>query len=357
MKISVVYHEGGAPVDGIRDYSHELCAALTSSGAEASFDPIGRGELPPEVAQADAVVLQYNPFSYGRRGYAPWLPSELKRLKSVHPRPILAVMVHEPYMPLDSVRTSLMGGWQRLQLAKMRRSVDVTFVSIEPWCETVARWGPKGRIHHVPVGSNLPDLRDHREGARADLGATEETIVLTAFGTGHPSRLSQHLSASATALVEGGHSVVLNNLGAGALEPKGVPESVRIETPGRLDVAALAHRLSATDVFVAPFVDGVSSRRGTFVAALQHGLPIVGTVGPLTDQFLRHEVGAFRLIPVDDGNRFGDTVLELADQPRERESLARGARGLYERQFAWPVIADRILMHLRRTFLEHLSEP
>jgi glycosyltransferase involved in cell wall biosynthesis len=263
-------------------------------------------------------------------------------------------MVHEPYMPLSGVRRSLMGWWQRVQLGRVRKAADVTFVSIAPWLEAVRRFGPGTPVHHIPVGSNLPDMRSHREAARAELGVTEGTIVLAAFGTSHPSRLMGHVGASAKALHDAGYSVILLNLGANAPAVEGVPEAVRVEMPGLLDPTMLARRLSAADVFVAPFIDGVSSRRSTFVSALQHALPVVATDGFLTDESLRQETDACRLVSVNDRDQFANAVVELAERPVERERLARGARLLYEREFAWPVIADQVMARLHEVFIAAL---
>jgi glycosyltransferase involved in cell wall biosynthesis len=356
MKISLLYRGRGDQVDGILDYARGLCEGLDARSAEASLALMDGRELPAEVERSDAVVLQYNPFSYGRWGYAPWLPAALKRLNRKRPRPIIAVMVHEPYMPLSGLRASVMGVWQRYQLAKVRRAADVTFVSVEPWLKTVRRWGPTGPIHHVPVGSNLPDMRSERESARAELGVDGRTIVLAAFGTSHPSRMMDRIGGSARALSESGHPVVLLNLGVNAPIPEGIPKSVRVETPGFLEPVQVARRLSAADLFMAPFVDGVSSRRGTFVAALQHALPIVGTEGSLTDPFLRNATSACRLVPAGSPQRFAETVVELADQPSEREKLSQGARLLYEREFTWQTIGDRVLMHLRDVFLTNIRD-
>jgi glycosyltransferase involved in cell wall biosynthesis len=356
MNVLVLYRDRGVPVDGIRDYSHQLASSLSSCGVDVSLELMDGRELPPETARADSVIVQYNPFSYGRRGFAPWLPAELRKLKRVRPRPVIAVMVHEAYFPLWGWRGALMGGWQRFQLARVRRAADVTFVSIEKWLGSVSRWGPEGPIYHVPVGSNLPDMRSHRMAARAELGASEETIVLAAFGTNHPSRLPGHVGAAARALDKAGHSVVLLNLGDDAPVPEDVPASVRVEAPGRLDLSEIARRLSAADVFVSALVDGVSARRGTFIAALQHALPVVGTDGPLTDEFLQDATGSCRLVPVEDPELFAAAVVELAGRPAERERLAQGARLLYDNRFAWPVIADRVLTHVREVFLADLRD-
>jgi glycosyltransferase involved in cell wall biosynthesis len=357
MAIDLVYRDRGAPVDGVRDYSRELNDALAANDADASLVLISGKRLPRKLAHADAVVVEYSPFAYGRWGFAPWLPRGLRQLRRDTPRPIVAVMVHEPFMPLSGLRAAVMGAWQRLQLRAVRRAADVTFVSIEPWVGKVRHWGPKGPIHHVPVGSSLPDMRHDGDLARAELGIDERAVVLAAFSTGHPSHLTGHVAASAIGLHEAGHSVVVLNLGAGAAPLKGLPESIRVETPGRLEPAAVARLLAAADLFVAPFVDGVSTRRTSFMAALQHALPVVATDGKLTDDLLHREHDAFRLAPVKDQRRFAAAVVDLAGQPAERERLAHEARGLYERRFAWSVIAAQVERHLHDVFLDHLRRP
>jgi glycosyltransferase involved in cell wall biosynthesis len=342
MRISLLYRDAGAPVDGIRDYTRQLSQALASRGQDVSVELLDRSRIPPEVEDADALIVQYNPFSYGRWGVAPWLPSAIRRLKHKRHGPLVAIMVHEPYMPLSDWRATLMGGWQRIQMLALRSAADVTFVSIEPWLDTIRRWGPRNGVYHVPVGSTLPDMRAHRNEARSEFGVDDATTVVAAFGTGHPSRLMSHVGAAVIALHEAGHKVVLFNLGAGAPPPEGVPRGVRVETPGQLERSAVARLLSAADLFTAPFIDGVSSRRTTFIAALQHGIPTVATLGSLTDVFIR-DAGACRLVPTGDRDAFARAVVELAESRAERDKLARGARLLYEQRFAWPVLADRVL--------------
>jgi glycosyltransferase involved in cell wall biosynthesis len=346
MRVSLLYRDAGARVDGIRDYTTQLSEALTSRGAEVSIELLERNHIPQRVVDADALIVQYNPFAYGRWGVAPWLPSRVQRLKHRRRRPLIAIMVHEPYMPLSDWRAALMGGWQRIQMLALRSAADITFVSIEPWLDTVRRWGPRGGVYHIPVGSTLPDMRSHRNEARREFGVGDATTVLAAFGTGHPSRLMGHVGAAAAALYQAGHQVALFNLGAGAPLPEGVPPGVRVETPGHLEPSAVARLLSAADLFTAPFIDGVSSRRTTFIAALQHGIPTVATLGSLTDVFIR-EAAACRLLPSAERASFAAAVVELAEDPHERDNLARRARLLYEQRFAWPVLADRVLAHLQ----------
>jgi glycosyltransferase involved in cell wall biosynthesis len=234
-----------------------------------------------------------------------------------------------------------MGAWQRVQLWALRLAADVVLVSIQAWTEVI---GPRPRrpVHHVPVGSALPDMRAARTDQRRELGLADETVVLCAFGTAHPTRLTRHIERAALSVKARGQEVVVLNLGLGAKPLAALEGEVRVLTPGRLDVQSLARWLAASDLYLAPFEDGVSTRRTTLMAALQHALPVVATDGPLTDGVLRSS-DALRLVPPSDEALFAEQVCRLASAAPDRAVLGRRARELYERHFAWPHIVDRTL--------------
>jgi glycosyltransferase involved in cell wall biosynthesis len=111
--------------------------------------------------------------------------------------------------------------------------------------------------------------------------------------------------------------------------------------PGRLSDQELAAKLAASDIFLAPLIDGVTTRRTSVMAALQHGLPVVGTDGPLTDDDLRQASGALTLIPLGDVGRFAQAVVALAQDRSGRLACSRASLELYETRFSWPVLAKR----------------
>jgi glycosyltransferase involved in cell wall biosynthesis len=342
--IALVCRERDGEIDGIRDYTVQLADALRR------FEGISAEILAPEALNGalvdyDAVVLQYNPFMYGRWGFAPWLPAALLRTRRRHPRLEVALMVHEPYVPMTNWRWTLMGIWQRSQLLIVHGLADVVFASIEAWAAMLSRLPPRRPTYHLPVGSNLPDMRPRREDARRRLGATEETVVLSAFGTAHSARRLDYVVAAANAVAESGVPTLVQNLGADASGLREISPSLRVSEPGRQSARELAEDLAATDVFLAPFVDGVSTRRTTVIAALQHALPIVGTDGHLTDGLLQGRRG-MTLVPADDEHLFVAEVKRLASQPAERDAQRADARGLYEANFDWSVIAASLLRDL-----------
>ncbi len=283
-RLAIVGAVTGQAVDGIRDHTRLLEAHLAGRGIEVDVHLRRWGggwtaERRPQLAAYDAVVLQYNPFLYGRWGVAPWLPVLLGRARLSHTRPVTAVIVHEPYVPMTDARSVLMGAWQRAQLRGVALSADVMLCSTEAWVSLLDGWRPRRRVTHLPVPSNLPDMRGCREEARRAIGAGDDDLVLATFGTDHPSHLQDPVERALEAVAPGRSGrVFLTELGART--PRSIGgAAVTVRSPGRQAAGELARELSAADIFLAPFIDGVSTRRGTMMAALQHGLPIVGTRG------------------------------------------------------------------------------
>lgn len=92
-----------------------------------------------------------------------------------------------------------------------------------------------------------------------------------------------------------------------------------LEFRGRIDdEGALMATLSAADVFLLPFTDGISTRRGSFLAVSQIATPLVSTRPERADEFddtpalrAKIESGATVLCPVDaSADAFADAVLQ-----------------------------------------------
>jgi glycosyltransferase involved in cell wall biosynthesis len=125
---------------------------------------------------------------------------------------------------------------------------------------------------------------------------------------------------------------------------KGLP--VRIEGP--LPGLEVSRRFAAMDIYLAPFLDGVSTRRGSLMAALQHGVATAGTRGELTDEILLRADGrAFLLANVGDTPAYCAQALRLLNDPKLCRELGNEARRLYDNQFDWTPITRRLLSALQ----------
>lgn len=349
--MTVLYNDRGQPFDGIRDYSGHLATALSHQPGTTckSRFRVQRGDFSRSAAEATAeedlsvLLLQYNPFCYARWGFAPWLPTEVIRVARRTDRPRIALMVHEPCVPMTSAKQMVMGIWQRIQLAALWAAADTVFVSVPAWHVLMRRWVPVRPVHHLPVGSNLPDMRFARERERGALGLAADDVVVAAMGRDHPSWLASDLVSALAAVSRTGLRPTVFLLGATAPPVRELDTLLPVHRFGPLPDADLASKLAAADIFVAPLIDGVSTRRGALMAAFQHELAVVGTDGASTDETLRSACDGIRLVPVGASNRLAAELVALIRDRDQCRALGRAGRELFERSFDWSVIARQVL--------------
>jgi glycosyltransferase involved in cell wall biosynthesis len=331
----IAYAATRHPLDAIAAHTRELAAALEDLGWDVSV-VMGRAEFRAALHDSSGgwFVLQYNPFSYGRWGFAPDLLVLPARVRAHGFK--FALVVHETYPPADTVRQRIIRRWQRFQLSALARRADQVLVSTEWWNERLLIDAKRSGAL-LPSGSNLPDQRDARAGIRERLGAGPETVVFACFGTNHPSRRIDLIEEALSVAADEG-TVVLLNLGSGAPKIR-VPAAISVVEPGRQSSHDLAEHLSACDVLLAPFIDGASLRRGSIAAGMQHGLSVISTLGPSTDSLLMGQLG---IVLAGSDAEFVRATLRLTRSASEREESRRAARRLYEEVFAWDGIATRL---------------
>ncbi len=366
MKITVIAAALPPQLDGIGDYSARIAAELAHSqditvltGAPAP-DPIP-GVRIETVFSADApasvqgiadyvkanppnwVLLQYNPFSYGKWGRNLHLPRVMAQIKRQCPQTRFALMVHEPFVPFTSWQFAIMATWQRWQLWRLGQTADVVFFSIDPWAKRFGRWFPKKPVVHLPVGSNIPRVPISREEARARLGVQGDTIVLGLFGTMSAARMLGVVRDAALKLKQSGLPVQVLYIGPHTAPVCTALAGINVIADGPAPAEEVSRRFAAMDIYLVPYSDGISTRRTTLMTALQHGIATVGTRGSLTDTLLDQEAGkAFLLTEVTDPPAFCPAVRNLAENADLRQELGRNAARLYECQFAWPSMTQKL---------------
>jgi glycosyltransferase involved in cell wall biosynthesis len=125
---------------------------------------------------------------------------------------------------------------------------------------------------------------------------------------------------------------------------------------GFLPRAEVSAAFLAADLAVLPYRDGASFRRGSLMAVLAHGLPVVTThprrvPAPPGADVPRLEDGVnARLVPPDDPQALADAVAELIADAALRRRLGEGACEL-ARAFTW----DRIAAQTRAVYEQLLD--
>ena len=106
---------------------------------------------------------------------------------------------------------------------------------------------------------------------------------------------------------------------------------------GHCERARVATLLEASDIYVVPYDDGISTRRGTLLAGLVHNLPVVST-------YPSRRSGRFRdgenvmLVPPGDPIALARAIGMLIASPNLRQKIRSGARALAA-EFSWTHIA------------------
>jgi hypothetical protein len=315
---------------------------VTTHGDFGSF---GSADLARAGALLDAfeaprrLLVQWVPHGYGYRAmnlpFCLWLLGRSRRGDAVE------LMVHEAYLHLWE------GTWRQTAAAAVHRMMTIVllqaasrvWVSIPAW---EAMWRPYviGRrvpFKWLPVPSSLDAAkREEIDAVRAQLRTSGGPIVghLGTYGAPVATLLEQSLP-ELLRRVEAAHVLLI---GSGREEFRrafvaAAPQyATRLTATGQLGHSALAAHVAACDLLLQPYPDGVSSRRTTAMAALRLGVPLVTTIGRLTEPTWQTS-NAVRLSPVGDCRRLASEVEDLLRNPRERLQMADAARELYERTF------------------------
>jgi glycosyltransferase involved in cell wall biosynthesis len=303
-----------------------------------------------EAVQSDPpdwLFVQFNQFSYGRWGFNLFLPFTVWRIQQIAPDTRIAVMFHEDFVPVTSWKNAIMTTWQRGQFWMLGRLADHIFFSIAPWVEKYQSWFPGTPVHHLPVGSNMPLVEVKRDAIRRKLGFNDSTFVLGVFGSLHASRLLGHIRAAAEMVAHQNHDFSLLYIGPHGEAFQNVMGKFPVLNAGRLSAEDVSRYMQAMDVHLTPFIDGASTRRGSFMAGLQHGIPTVATQGPLTDDLLRNADGtAFYLAPVAHPDKFAKLVSALSQDASKRTTVGRAGQKFYNHHFSFDVVSKTLLHHL-----------
>jgi glycosyltransferase involved in cell wall biosynthesis len=286
------------------------------------------------------ILVQWVPHGYGLRsmnvGFCLWLWERSRGGDRVD------VMVHEASLGFGegSWRQNIPALVHRLMTAILIRAATRIWISIPRW-ESRFRPYAFGRdvpFEWLPIPSNIPVVEDPA-GIRAlrKRYAPDGQPLIGHFGTYGPLvgpaleailLAQEHTSSAASMLLMGAGSDEYQR----ALDRKRPELTGRIHATGALASEDVSRHLSACDLLVQPFLDGVSSRRTSFMAGLSHGKPIVTNTGPATEPLWAGS-GAVALVPNLEPGGFVAAMEQLFADENQRTRMADTARKLYQERF------------------------
>jgi glycosyltransferase involved in cell wall biosynthesis len=351
---------------GVADYTRMIARALAAEGDEVRvwaprwdgaasadpgvivnrlpdhFGPRGLARLSAALRQHrdTRLLVQYVPHAFGWKAmnvpFCLWLAAQR--------RAPLTIVFHEVTFPIGRdlpLRHNALGLVNRAMAWAAARAACRIFVTVPGWEPHLRAAAPRTTpIAWLPVPSVVApadDAASSRELRRGFLASGAKSLVghLGTYGPGivavlMPSMLAllrRRADAPLLLMGEGGRELRAALVRA---EPR---LDARVIATGWLSSEELSHHLSACDVLVQPYPDGVSGRRTSAMAALAHGVALVSTRGVLTEPIWA-ESRAVALAPAGDAPAVAAAMERLLDDEGERRRLASAGLALYDRRFA-----------------------
>lgn len=352
--------EGG----GVADYTRLIARGLASAGDEVSVWAPGHhkakiddqgvrvhglpGHFGPRTlqvldhalraARGDRILVQYVPHAFGFKAmnlpFCVWLLGLARR------RSRIFIMFHEiefPRIPSQRLRHRLLWAVTSVMATLAARAAERIFVTCAAWEGLLRSKIPHGRrITCLPVPSTVPVVREADMHAIKAQYAGKDRFLIGHFGT-YDRGICDYLEPVMPRLLSDRRAALLL-LGRGSTAfrealIKRQPRAVgRVFAPEVGSVRDLSLHLSACDVMVQPYPDGITTRRTTAMAVLSHGRPMVTTKGVLTES-LWSEAEAVAIAPGRDFCGLYRTIACLLDNGAERERLGRRGKALYQEHF------------------------
>lgn len=305
-------------------------------------DHFGVRSLRALTARLDAsptrsrLLVQYVPHAFGWKGanvpFCVWLRA--------HRRHCVWVMFHEVLFPIERgqglVRNAL-GAVTWFMAALVAGTAERAFVSIPSWKPLVASVGG-GSIptEWLPVPSAIPIVQDVFGVQRLRSMCAHGGSLVGHFGT-YGRAIRSDLRACVPLLLQASDCDFLL-IGQSSDEARGEiiaqhPElAARVHATGSISAADVSRHISACDLMLQPYPDGVSSRRTSIMAALSHARAVATTTGPLTEP-LWSDADIVDLTPAGHPSVLAVAAADLLRDGPRRRTLGEHARTAYDARF------------------------
>lgn len=358
------------PTDAVEEYCQYLSQALAARGISLELARIpwaekgcrrALGEFRKSVVGTRTVnwfLFQYTALSWSKRGFSIRALRVIRALKASGAR--CAVVFHDGgayggRRLVDGIRRAVQN-WTMRQAVQL---ADLAIFTIPP---RIVGWLPSNTQNAVfiPVGANLPAPESAWKQTGAGRNDTPAVAIFSLSDRGvrvgevidiaEAMRYAAERMGKLRIVVLGRNS----NVGAEELKGKLAGTPVEVIAHGLLTAEQVVQVLAPCHVML--FVRGeLSTRRGSAIAGIACGLPVVAREGWETAAPIR-EAGVV-LIPEGRKEGFGPALLRVLTDENCRASLAKRSRRAQERYFSWSVIAAQFVKALRAAELRLSERP
>ncbi len=339
------------PTDGVEDYCTFLGRALARRGIQAQIVRVewaGQGwmralrQLWEKSAEWRGrwVILQYTALGWSRRGFP--LPA-LIVLWLLRRRAARAVIVFHDASVLDSprLRDRMRNTIQNWTMRKLFEHSKRAVLTVPP---DTLDWLSSDRTHaaFIPIGANIPDYRGTR--AFSVEQTPKKVAVFSVTGGEAQSQEVYDIALVARNVTQGVGPIRLEVFGRGceeareslerALNGSGIELCVR----GVVPAEEITRTLASAHVLLC--VRGViTSRRGTAIAGIACGLPVLGYGQSGTNPAI--DAAGVWLAPWRNSQILSDGLAQVLTDEKLWQSMHDRSLRAQAQYFSWDAVADR----------------
>jgi len=347
------------PTDAVEEYCRYLGEALQAEDYDLGIERVhweehGWGAAVRELRRRAKgwkemwVLVQYTALAWSARGFPMRFIRVLKTLRAAGAS--VAVVYHdvEPYSGtrvIDRLR-------RRVQLRAMRDALNRSDIAIFTVALEKITWfrQPAHHAYFIPVGANLTVSEDITSLKELSAGARLSIAVFGVTGGTAGKREIENIAEAVRFVASRVKELRLIVLGRHSVDAQAELKkqldgtAIELRVLGVLPAEDVARTLCVSDVLL--FVRGpISTRRGSAIAGIACGLPVVAFSGAETAPPIT-EAGLALYSPQRKGD-LGDVLLRVLEDEHYRASLAQQSWLAQAKYFSWRAIAARYVQLMR----------
>lgn len=298
----------------------------------------------------ETLFVQYTPFAYAKRGginyFIPFFILYCKIFLKIR----VHTLFHEINWPFElKPKSLLMFFSHKLQASLIATFSQQTFVSNIHFVKLIKAIAPWSKTSIVlNSGSNLPMNQPSQFRNQGDL---KDKFLICLFGAFHPSKRQVLAIESIVTLPKELLSrvkIIFIGQNLKQIEDS-IPNKLfndierYLVALGNLSDQDAANALSSCDAFICPYIDGANRRRGTLMAALKLGVPIISCKGKNYEPIFSDIPNLYSLN--QDEKLFKSDFKELISKLiNKREDHQKDlTMKIYNNEFSWSRIIERYL--------------
>lgn len=261
---------------GVTDHTTRIVNNWEASGFDVVV--VGGCEDDPKhvvtklaAASAHAILIQYVPFLYGRRGLSRF-PRQIAVAARKHGMRV-TTFVHEPWVPANRPKWLILSPLQKRQLKRLLAVSNTTVTAVPSWQKQL---GDNTKLIYVSC------VQPPIEAAETAKPTLESPVVFSPFASGLNwewiSRAERELNSGSGLTIIGADKTAV-------CQHPLVRQFYRAnwDCRGRVTGDEVLRLLSRSRLVLAPFIDGVTGRRTSIAAALSVGARVLSSKGHLFD--------------------------------------------------------------------------